>query len=79
MAQVEVSLPENVQVQFERLVEEEFLSEEEAVAELLRLGLDAYNPEDSTPNMEEEVMDEMSEVFDTAGEPPGPDEDEHSL
>ena len=79
MAQVEVSLPENVQVQFERLVEGEFLSEEEAVAELLRLGLDAYNSGDTTPDMEEEVMDEMSKVFDTAGEPPGPDEDEHSL
>lgn len=75
MAQVEISLPENVQVQFERLVQEEFLSEEEAVAELLRLGLDAYNPEDSTPDMEEEVMDEMSEVFDNtegrAEEDPG--------
>ena len=56
MAQVEISLPENVQVQFERLVEEEFLSEEEAVAELLRLGLDAYNPGDSGPDEDEHSL-----------------------
>lgn len=64
MPQVEVSLPEDVYVQFERMAEDEFLSEEEAVSELLRLGLDAYSTEDEGSGLEEDVMDEMSEVFD---------------
>jgi metal-responsive CopG/Arc/MetJ family transcriptional regulator len=75
MPQVEVSLPEDVYVQFERLAEEEFLSEEEAVSELLRLGLDAYDVEEPGSGLEEDVMDEMSEIFDNtegrAEEDPG--------
>lgn len=64
MPQVEISIPEDVFVQFERLSEEEFLSEEEAVQELLRLGLDAYSTEDTGSGREEDVMEEMSEIFD---------------
>jgi hypothetical protein len=30
----------------------------------LRLGLDAYSTEDEGSGLEEDVMDEMSEVFD---------------
>ena len=43
MPTVEVNLPEALLAQLERLSEEEFVSEEEAVEELLSAGLDAYN------------------------------------
>jgi len=44
MSVVEVTLPDEVYVQFERMVEEEFVSEEQAVEELLTLAIDAYGP-----------------------------------
>ncbi|WP_224449587.1 hypothetical protein [Haloprofundus salilacus] len=42
MAQIEITLPNDKQAQFERFAEEEFLNEERAVEELLTAGLDAY-------------------------------------
>lgn len=79
MPTVEVSLPEGVYAQFERLVQEEFVTEEEAVEELLSMGLDAYTRDTSeddrgAPDMADEYADDM---WDTAEDPAGggPDED----
>jgi hypothetical protein len=75
---VEVSLPQDVHAQFERLVDEEFVTEEEAVEELLSAGLDAYTRDTGddreTPDMADEYADDM---WDTAEDPAGggPDED----
>lgn len=43
MPRVEVSLSDDVHFQFERMVDEEFVTEEQAVEELLTAGLEAYN------------------------------------
>ncbi|WP_247009682.1 DUF7120 family protein [Halorientalis litorea] len=78
MPTVEVSLPQDVHAQFERLVDEEFVTEEEAVEELLSAGLDAYTRDTGddreTPDMADEYADDM---WDTAEDPAGggPDED----
>ncbi|WP_224268894.1 DUF7120 family protein [Haloprofundus salinisoli] len=42
MAQIEITLPNDKQAQFERLTEEEFLNEERAIEGLLSAGLEAY-------------------------------------
>lgn len=68
MPTVEVSLPEDVLSQLERLADEEFINEDEAVEELLTAGLDAYRTpgEDST---EEDLAEEYAgDMWDTAEE-----------
>ena len=78
MPTVEVSLPQDVYAQFERLVEEDFVTEEEAVEALLSAGLDAYtrdtSGDDRAPDMADEYADDM---WDTAEDPAGsgPDDD----
>lgn len=78
MPTVEVSLPQDVHAQFERLVDEEFVTREEAVEELLSAGLDAYTRDTGddreTADMADEYADDM---WDTAEDPAGggPDED----
>ncbi|WP_092662852.1 DUF7120 family protein [Halorientalis persicus] len=79
MPTVEVSLPQDVHAQFERLVDEEFVTEEEAVEELLSAGLDAYtrdvSGDDRGPT---DVADEYADdMWDTAEDPAasGPDDD----
>lgn len=66
MPKVEVSLPEDVHFQFERMVDEEFVTEEQAVEELLSAGLEAYSTTTETDperdGFESEVEDN---VFDT--------------
>ncbi|QCJ46716.1 MULTISPECIES: cell surface protein [Haloprofundus] len=42
MAQIEITLPNDKQAQFERLAAEEFLTEERAIEGLLSVGLEAY-------------------------------------
>jgi hypothetical protein len=64
---VTVDLPENVYVQFEQLVDEEFLTREEAVEELLAAGIDAYNTEDTTEPVGTDLSEEFgSDIWDTA-------------
>ncbi|AQL43782.1 hypothetical protein BV210_14195 [Halorientalis sp. IM1011] len=79
MPTVEVSLPQDVHAQFERLVEEEFVTQEEAVEELLSSGLDAYTRNLSGDDREAtDVADEFAEdMWDTAEDPAagGPDDD----
>ena len=69
MPTVEVSLPTDLEAEFERVASEEFVNEEEAAEELLRLGIDAYSHgsgDEVEPDFAEEYADEM---FDTAEDP----------
>jgi hypothetical protein len=68
---VEVSLPQDVHAQFERLVDEEFVTEEAAVEELLSAGLDAYTRDVSGDDRDAtDVADEFADdMWDTAGDP----------
>jgi hypothetical protein len=60
------------------LVDEEFVTEEEAVEELLSAGLDAYTRDTGDDREAPDVADEYADdMWDTAGDPAGggPDED----
>lgn len=76
MPTVEVELPEDLLAQLDRLAEEDFISEEEAIEELLTAGLDAYSTPDEEPR-ETDIADEFAEdIWDTAEDPgaePGDD------
>jgi len=63
---VTVDLPENVYVQFEQLVDEEFLTREEAVEELLAAGIDAYTTEETEDPIGTDLSEEFgSDMWDT--------------
>jgi hypothetical protein len=66
MPKIEVSLSDDVHFQFERMVDEEFVTEEQAVEELLTAGLEAYNatsgPVDDRSGFEEGIE---GNLFDT--------------
>ena len=74
---VEVTLPDELLSEFEQLVDEEFVTEEQAVEELLTMGIDAYNVDvidDSEPG--DDFMDGAeNNLFDTASDPGDVDED----
>ncbi|MFB6252019.1 MAG: hypothetical protein ABEI27_10120 [Halobellus sp.] len=74
---VEVTLPDELLSEFEQLVDEEFVTEEQAVEELLSMGIDAYNVEvvdESEPG--DDFMDGAeNNLFDTASDPGGLDDD----
>jgi hypothetical protein len=77
MPVVEVTLPDELLSEFEQLVNEEFVTEEQAVEELLTMGIDAYNVDvidDSQPG--DDFMDGAeNNLFDTASDPGDLDED----
>lgn len=77
MPVVEVTLPDELLTEFEQLVDEEFVSEEQAVEELLSMGIDAYNVnvvDESTPG--DDFMDGAeNNLFDTASDPGGINDD----
>ncbi|MBB6646827.1 DUF7120 family protein [Halobellus ruber] len=77
MPVVEVTLPDELLSEFEQLVDEEFVTEEQAVEELLTMGIDAYNVDvvdDSEPG--DDFMDGAeNNLFDTASDPGDLDED----
>ena len=74
MPNVEVSLPEDVYTQLERMTEEEFVSREAAVEELLSMGLDAYTRNTGEEVTETDMADEYADdMWDTAGGPNGSD------
>jgi hypothetical protein len=72
-----VTLPDELLSEFEQLVDEEFVTEEQAVEELLTMGIDAYNVDvidDSEPG--DDFMDGAeNNLFDTASDPGDLDED----
>lgn len=77
MPQIEVSLPEELVSQFERMIDEEFVNRDEAVEELLTAGIDAYTrefEETSESDIAEEYADDMWDTADV-----GDKEDEDVL
>jgi len=74
---VEVTLPDELLSEFEQLVDEEFVTEEQAVEELLTMGIDAYNVDvvdDSEPG-DDFMQGAENNLFDTASDPGDLDED----
>ena len=74
---VEVTLPDELLSEFEQLVDEEFVTEEQAVEELLTMGIDAYNVDaidDSEPG-DDFLEGAENNLFDTASDPGDLDED----
>ncbi|MFB6107652.1 MAG: CopG family transcriptional regulator [Haloplanus sp.] len=63
MPSIEVSLPDDVDIEIEQLVEEgEFLNRDQAVEELLSLGISAYTTDtSSTEAAEEELFSQVVE------------------
>jgi len=77
MPTVEVSLPEDVYSQLERMTGEEFVTREEAVEELLSMGLDAYTRNTGDEVTETDMADEFADdMWDTAEDPGMREEDD---
>lgn len=65
MPRVEVEIPDNVEVELDRMVDEgEFVSRQEAAEEILAHGLQVYEPETESGNREDEEYfgEEMRET-----------------
>ncbi len=75
MPEVEVDLSDRLLNELDRAAEEDFLNREEAVEELLRLGIDAYDvaEEEPEPGMGEDMWDTEDTM---GGVGPGADDDE---
>jgi metal-responsive CopG/Arc/MetJ family transcriptional regulator len=77
MPTVEVSLPTDLEAEFDRVAEEEFVNREEAAETLLRLGIDAYATDSSGDDETDFAEEYADEMFDTAEDPSARfDEDE---
>jgi len=78
MPRVEVEVPDNVEVELDRLVNEgEFVSRQEAAEEILAHGLQVYEPETDTSREEEEYFGE--EMLETSERSLGGDEDDYQF
>jgi Arc/MetJ-type ribon-helix-helix transcriptional regulator len=68
MPKVEMSLPDRIDSQIDRLVEQgEFLNREQAVEELLTMGVSAYDTEEEAP--EEAGEDLFTQAVDDQQDP----------
>jgi Arc/MetJ-type ribon-helix-helix transcriptional regulator len=62
MANVEVSLPDRIDSEIDRLVEQgEFLNREQAVEELLSMGVSTYATTEETEDQGEEIFTQMTD------------------
>jgi len=64
MAKVEVSLPDRIETEIQRLVDQgEFVNYDQAVEELLTMGVSAYDVEEDTtaPGADEELFSQTVE------------------
>lgn len=62
MPEVEVSLPDRIDSEIARLVEQgEFLNREQAVEELLSMGVSAYAPAETTNEPDQDLFTQMTE------------------
>jgi Arc/MetJ-type ribon-helix-helix transcriptional regulator len=60
MPRVEVELPDRLEVQIQQMVEQgEFLTREDAVEELLSMGVSAYDTDDDDDEEQLGLTDEM--------------------
>jgi len=69
MPTVEVSLPTDLEAEFERVASEEFVNREEAAEKLLMLGIDAYATTGDEPEETDFAEEYADEMFDTAEDP----------
>ena len=76
MPRIDVTLPDEVLAEFEMLVDEEFISEEQAVEELLTMGIDAYRVDEAGEDIGQEFIGGVqNNLFDTAADPRNIDHD----
>jgi Arc/MetJ-type ribon-helix-helix transcriptional regulator len=64
MPKVEVSLPDRVETEIDRLIEQgEFVNRDQAVEELLTMGVNAYDveEEDAVPGADEDLFSQTVE------------------
>jgi Arc/MetJ-type ribon-helix-helix transcriptional regulator len=62
MPEVEVSLPDRIDSEIARLVKQgEFLNREQAVEELLSMGVSAYAPAETSDEPEQDLFTQMTE------------------
>ena len=62
MPEVEVSLPDRIDSEIARLVEQgEFLNREQAIEELLSMGVSAYAPAETTDEPDQDLFTQMTE------------------
>jgi Arc/MetJ-type ribon-helix-helix transcriptional regulator len=62
MPEVEVSLPDRIDSEIARLVDQgEFLNREQAVEELLSMGVSAYAPAETTDDPDEDLFTQMTD------------------
>ncbi len=62
MPEVEVSLPDRIDSEIARLIDQgEFLNREQAVEELLSMGVSAYAPAETTEEPEEDLFTQMTD------------------
>jgi metal-responsive CopG/Arc/MetJ family transcriptional regulator len=75
MPRIDVTLPDEVLAEFEMLVDEEFISEEQAVEELLTMGIDAYRVDEAGEDIGQDFIEVQNNLFDTAADPGNIDHD----
>ncbi len=62
MPEVEVSLPDRIDSEIARLVNQgEFLNREQAVEELLSMGVSAYAPAETTDEPDQDLFTQMTD------------------
>ena len=75
MPDVEVSLPDRIDSEIDRLIEQgEFLNREQAVEELLSMGVSAYAPTDEVDQQEGEDL--FTQMTDDQTDPAAREDDE---
>jgi len=75
MPDVEVSLPDRIDSEIDRLIEQgEFLNREQAVEELLTMGVSAYAPTEETD--EQEAEDLFTQMTEDQQDPAARDDDQ---
>jgi Arc/MetJ-type ribon-helix-helix transcriptional regulator len=80
MPTAEISLPDDVDIEINQLVEEgEFINRDQAVEELLSLGVSAYNTDDSPNQTADEDL--FTQVVDDQQDPAirNESDDDHTL
>lgn len=74
---VELDLPDDLYAQLQRMAEEEFVNEQDAIEQLLSAGLDAYRTTESDEPAGTDLSEEFAEdMWDTAEDPAARGEDE---
>ena len=62
MPEVEVSLPDRIDSEIARLVEQgEFLNREQGIEELLSMGVSAYAPAETTDEPDQDIFTQMTD------------------